>query len=199
SQDTLYVLAYIDDNELYANEDQPWTADYLLVGIDPVHEAGVTDQLIDDNWAGWPGNVPDKGPYAYKVILTADSGAVTLDWGNGPDPVEAGYVRAAVIRDEEDVDWGVERASYVPGLAPGQEIGFNIGGGQGNAAVGEAYGNFSWQSVEFPGGDVQRNSASFGTLRMAGGGEGYGSGNVVEVPRVAPGSIVFDGVADEAV
>ncbi len=199
SQDTLYVFAYIDDNELYANENEPWKGDYILVGVDPVHEAGETDQLVDENWSGWPDNVPDQGPYAYKVILTADSGAVTLDWGNGPDPVAAGHVRAAVIRDEENVDWGVEMAIYVPGLTPGAEIGFNVGGGQGNAAADEAYGNFSWQAVDNPGGDVQHNSASFATLRMAGGGEGYGGGLVLQVPRVAPGSITFDGVADEAV
>lgn len=198
SRDTLYIFAVIDENELFFHE-EGWMGDQIRIGIDPIHEAGVTDQLVDqDDWAGWPDNAPADGPYAYTVT-GGDAGGLKLWWGySDTDPVAEGWAEAAVWTNEDEQSWGVEAKLYVPGLEPGAEIGFNIGGATGVEASGEPYGYFSRWSTENPGGDIMSRTDSYGTLRMAGGGgEGYGSGFVLQVPHVEPGSIVIDGVADE--
>lgn len=199
--DTLYIHVFIEDSEVFVNTDEPWQADQIYIGIDPVHEAGVTDALVDqDDWAGWPDNAPGAGPHAYKIYPLEEGGAITLNFD--PD-MAAQYARGVVYRDSTGLGWGIEAAFYVPGLAPGVEIGFNVGGAQAKAeacdVIGEcAYGYFSRWSTENPGGDIYSRTDSYGTLRMAGGqSEGYGSGVIVEVPVVAPGAITIDGQADE--
>lgn len=205
AEDTLYVHVFIDDNELYTNTEQLWVSDQIFIGIDPVHEAGATDQLVDqDDWAGWPGNAPGDGPYAYKIFIGEDGGAVTLNFDEG---AAAELARAVVYTDEEENDWGIEAAFYVPTVERGALIGFNVGGAQANAAACEsedtfgecAYGYFSAWSTENPGGDIYSRTDSYATLQMGvGSGEGYGSGVVVQVPRVEAGAITIDGDADEA-
>lgn len=202
-EDTLYVFVTIEDDELFFHENGV-AGNHILIGIDPVHEAGTTDQLVDqDDWAGWPENAPDMGPHAYTV-QGGDNAGIKLWFGNenSPDPVAEGWARGEVWTDEENLEWGVEAAFFVPGVEPGAEVGFNIGGATGSQAafddLGEAFGFFSQWSVEFPGSDIQSRSASYGTLRMAGGErEGYGGGLVVQVPRVDVGSITIDGMDDE--
>jgi hypothetical protein len=204
SEDTLYVFVTIEEDELFFH-DEGYGGDHILIGIDPVHEAGVTDQLVDDDpeegYAGWPENAPDLGPYAYTV-QAGDQAGLKLWWGfAGTDPVAEGWAHSEIWVDEDNTKWGVEAALYVPTVEAGAEIGFNIGGATGSQdgfdELESAYGYFSHWSVSEPGSDIQARTASYGTLTMAGGGEGYGSGVVVEVPRVDPGSIVIDGMADE--
>lgn len=202
--DTVYIYVSITDPEVYTAENV-WESDQIVIGFDPVHEAGVTDQFVDtDDWAGWPENAPADGPYAYKIYPDGAGGAFTLNWGfNDVDPVAEGWVDGVTYVNEEEGSWGIEAAFYVPGVERGAQIGFNIGGATANAeacdVLGEcAYGFFSHWSVENPGGDINSQSASYGTLQMgAGGGEGYGGGVVVDVPRVDAGAITIDGVADE--
>ena len=204
-EDTLFVFVNITDSEVHVAENV-WESDQIVIGIDPVHQAGVTDALVDmDDWAGWPENAPDLGPYAYKIYPDGEGGAFTLNWGfNGVDPVAEGWVDGVVWTDEEAGTWGIEAAFYVPSIERGAQIGFNIGGAAAKAeaceGLGEcAYGYFSHWSVENPGGDIYSQTASYGTLQMgAGGGDGYGSGAIVDVPHVEAGAIVIDGVADEA-
>lgn len=204
-QDTLYVFVTIEETELYFH-DEGYAGDHILIGIDPVHEAGTTDQLVDqDEWAGWPENAPDAGPYALTVQGGANSG-IKLWWGFADaDPVAEGWVDGVVWEDPDNAQWGVEAAIYVPTVEAGAEIGFNIGGGTASQASADAlgeeavYGYFSQWSTENPGGDIQSLTSSYGTLRMAGGdSEGYGGGLTLQVPRVDPGAITIDGAADEA-
>lgn len=210
-EDTLFVYAFIDDNEVFAaSEDIVWQSDQILVGIDPIHEAGVSDTLVavegDDAYAGWPENAPDQGPYVIKAYPAGDGGAFTLNWGfAGTDPVAEGWVDGTVWIDEENQDWGIEAAFYVPTIETGAQIGFNIGGAQASEAACTtseiqecAYGYFSQWAVELPGSDIQSRTASYATLQMGAGGEGYGSGLEVDVPMVDAGVITIDGVADEA-
>lgn len=204
-QDTLFIFVTIEETELFFHE-EGYAGDHILIGIDPVHEAGVTDQLVDqDDWAGWPENAPDAGPYALTIQGGSNAG-IKLWWGFAEtDPVEEGWVRGEVWEDAENNTWGVEAAIYVPTVEAGAEVGFNIGGGTASQASADAlgaeeavYGYFSLWSTENPGGDIQSRTDSYGTLRMAGGGEGYGGGFTFQVPRVEPGSITIDGVDDEA-
>lgn len=202
AEDTLYVYVYIDDIDLFAHE-EGYDGDQILIGIDPVHEAGNTDQLLDEEeYAGWPGNAPGAGPYAYTIYDTGDGGTITLWWTfAGIDPVAEGWADGVVWTDEENQDWGVEAAFYVPGLEPGSEIGFNIGGATGSDDAGFAYGFFSQWATVNPGSDISSRTESYGTLVMedtGNGGDGYGSGVVVQVPVVEPGALVIDGVMDEA-
>ena len=198
SQDTLFVFAWIDENELFFDE-EGFGGDNIRIGIDPVHEAGTTDQLVDeDDFAGWPDNAPADGPYAYTV-QGGDNSGLKLWWGiSDTDPIAEGWAEAVVWEDADAQNWGVEAKIYVPGIEPGAEIGFNIGGATSSEAAEEPYGYFSRWSTVNPGGDVLSRTDSYGTLRMAGGGgEGYGGGLVLQVPEVEPGEILIDGVADE--
>ena len=194
--DTLFVYVKIEDYQaFYWSEDAPHTGEQILVGVDGTH-AG--DDQIDDSWAGWPWNAPDLGPVAYKIWRDG----ITMNWGyDGVEPVDSGWVRGAVFVDDDNYEWGVEMAIYLPQISEaGDMIGFNIGG----AAASEAraaeegdgtYAYYSWQSVQNPGGDVMNNSASFATLKMA---AADGVVAELEVPYVAPGTLTLDGNADEA-
>ena len=201
--DSLYIFVTIAGDELYFHE-EGYGGDHILIGIDPIHEAGTTDQLVDqDDWAGWPDNAPDQGPYAY-TIFGGENGGIKLWWGfAGTDPVAEGWADGVIWEDPDNLQWGVEAVFYVPGLEPGAEIGFNIGGASATPesfdVVGEPHAFFSRWSVENPGGDIQSLTSSYATLRMAGGAsEGYGGGVVLQVPHVEPGSITIDGMDDEA-
>ncbi len=195
-QDSLYIYVTISgDDVFFAGRG----GDHILLGIDPIHEAGNTDELVDDDFAGWPENAPDQGPHAY-VIYGGEAPNFTLS--DGTDAVDEGWIRGEVWSDEENDEWGFEAVVYAPGVATDEEIGFNIGGGttteEAHAEIGDSYGYFSQWSVQYPGGDVMHQTSSYGTLRMGFGSEGYGGGVVRQVPRVDPGVITIDGNDDEA-
>ncbi len=195
-QDSLYIFVTISGDAVYF---AGRGGDHVLLGIDPIHEAGNTDMLMDEGFGGWPENAPDQGPHAY-VIYGGEAPNFTLS--DGTDAVAEGWIRGEIWSDAENNAWGFEAVVYVPGVANGAEIGFNIGGGTTTEEIhddiGDNYGYFSHWSVQYPGGDIMSNSSSYGTLRMGfGGGEGYGGGLVVQVPRVDPGVIVIDGNDDE--
>ena len=174
SQDTLYVYAHVFDNEFFVPEaGDAWQSDQLLIGIDPTHMA---DSLYDADFSGAPQNAPDAGPYAYKVWLEG----ITLNWGfDGIFPADSGWVNGAVFRNDETLEWGFEAAFYVPQVAAGEEIGFNVGGAQASQTaldMGESeatYGFYSWQVCDisgefcsFPGGSVMSDARSFATLEL---------------------------------
>lgn len=195
TQDSLYLFVTIEGDEVFF---AGRGGDHVLLGIDPVHEAGNTDQLEDEEFGGWPENAPDQGPHAY-VIYGGDAPNFTLS--DGTDAAAEGWIRGEIWSDEENNAWGFEAVVYVPGVENEAEIGFNIGGGTTtediHADIQDNYGYFSQWSVQYPGGDIMSNTASYGTLRMGFGGEGYGSGVERQVPRVDPGVIVIDGNDDE--
>jgi hypothetical protein len=203
TNDTLFVFVWIQDYQPFwwGAEGNPWGGEQILIGVDGTH-AG--DDQIDDNWSGWPGNAPDKGPTAYKVWRDG----ITLNWGyDGIEPADSGWVRGTVIVDDDNFAWGVEMAIYLPQIADvGSMIGFNIGGASANVEMGEdsesgdgAYAYFSWQSTEYAGGDVMRRADSFASLNMTGEDDGeYGVGITEDVPYVAPGTLTLDGTANEA-
>jgi hypothetical protein len=169
TNDTLFVFAWIQDYQdfWWGGEGNPWGGEQILIGVDGTH-AG--DDQINEDWAGWPLNAPDKGPTTYKVWRDG----ITLDWGYwGIEPVDSGWVRGTVIVDDDNYEWGVEMAIYLPQITGGAKIGFNIGGASADVAMGEesesgdgAYAFFSWQVAEYAGGDVMRNAGSFATLNM---------------------------------
>lgn len=186
TNDTLFVFMWIQDYQEFwwGGEGNPWGGEQILVGVDGTH-AG--DDQIDDTWSGWPENAPDKGPTTYKVWKEG----ITLNWGyNNVDPVDSGWVRGTVLVDDENFAWGVEMAIYVPQIAEGAKIGFNIGGATADVTMGEesewgdgAYAYFSWQSSEYPGGDVMRRADSFATLVMRGGATSVDRGRDLYVPE----------------
>jgi hypothetical protein len=204
AEDTLYVFVTVYDNEIYQGvAPNEWDSDQILIGVDGTH-AG--DDQVDDNYSGWPLNIPDLGPTTYKI----SPAGITHNWGyDGNDPVADGYVRGTVFQDETTLEWGVEMAIYVGQITPGAEIGFNVGGAQASQASLDAgndeaaYGYFSWQALSngSAGGDVMNNAASFATLKMQGGGGGteYGVGVTVNVPQADPAAMVMDGEANEAI
>ncbi len=169
----LYVHVLFEDYELHFPEDNPFAGDQIYIGIDLTHEG---DGQIDEGFEGWPANAPNLGPVAYRI------GAVGVTTGYfADDAIAAGYVAGEVFVDEGSQTWGVEIAFLGDEIAPGSEIGFNIGGAGGNQACadaeGDAYGYFSWLICEenddgfcsLPGGTIYSSAGSFATLRMEGG------------------------------
>jgi hypothetical protein len=169
--DTLFVFAQVEDFEPFHwgpdTTEAPYKGEQLFVSVDGTH---ARDTVVDDNWAGWPENAPDKGPVCYKVWRDG----ITLNWGGGGSPEDSGWVRGKVFVDTTNYVWGVMMAIYVPQIGNNAEIGFNIGGANASLAQATAdtanhdgaYAYYSWLSAEYPGGDVFHNSASFGSLSM---------------------------------
>ncbi len=168
--DTLYVYMMIEDYDLYFDGG---SGDQILIGIDPVYEPGVTDTLRDDGFGGWPDNAPDMGPVTYKIWAGNDTiPGISLNFSPDIVPADSGWVKGTVFTDETTLTWGVEIAIYASQIAEGAQIGFNIGGASGKEEGiddrgGEGtYAFFSWQSVQYPGGDVMHNAGSFATLNL---------------------------------
>jgi hypothetical protein len=214
--DTLYVffnLSRWDGQDYVFPENNPWEGDHLLIGIDPTLEG---DDAVDNSWAGWPMNAPDNGPYVLKISPTT---GFTLNWGfdGAPDPVAEGWVRGDAVQFDDTWEgttykyFGVRAAIYVPGLDGDSQIGFNVGGSF--SADGTTGGNnwFAWRPTaadyaegRYPrepvAGHLQRYGDSYGTITavMPFVRDWYGVGVNYAVPYVAPGTIVIDGVFDEA-
>ncbi len=203
TDDTLFVYAEIQDYEPFywgnADSSSPWGGEQILIGVDDTH---AKDDTMSGGWEGWPENAPDKGPTCYKIWMDD----ITLNWGQlGFSPRwDSGWTPGTIFVDNVNFKWGVEMGIYLPHAHDGGSIGFNIGGASADSAWADsndwngdgAYGWFSWQSVEYAGGDVQYNSASFATLNLT-KGEMYGVRLSVPVPQVAPGTLQLDGNASE--
>jgi hypothetical protein len=153
---------------------EPYNGEQLLVGVDLTH-AG--DDQVDENYGGWPDNAPNLGPTTYK-ISGAEGVGITHNWGfDGISPVDSGWVAGQTYVDDPNFEWGVEMEILGAEVTLNADIGFNIGGGTGDAAMqadtsvaGDfVYGYFSWGASDPPGsagGDVMNNAASFGTLHL---------------------------------
>lgn len=211
AEDTLYVFMYVsrwDGNEYNFPEENPWEGDHLMIGLDPTMEG---DDAVDDTWGGWPENAPEGGPYVYKISPTQ---GVTLNWGDGPDPVEEGWVRGVSEQFDDEYEGTVYKyfstrlAIYVPGIEAESQIGFNIGGA---FSSGDDLNWFAWRPTQedydeerYPrepvAGHLQRYGDSYGTLSFVAPlvREFYGSGHEVMVPRVDPGTITIDGEREAA-
>ncbi len=167
----LYVYVLFEDYELYFGD--PFAGDQIYVGIDLTHEG---DDQLDEGFEGWPANAPNLGPVGYRIGGAA--GVTTGYFEN--DAIAAGYVAGEVFVDETSQTWGVEIAFLGDEIAPGSEIGFNIGGAAGTQACaddkGDAYGYFSWLICEnpgdglchLPGGTIYADAGSFATLQLMG-------------------------------
>jgi len=162
--DTLYVYAVIEDYQpLYfpaEGEGDGWSSEQFLLGIDPNPDPDSV--FVDENWQGFLqyGWAPDS-VWGLRVW---DRGFLLGD--DSTDAVANGWINGRVFIDEASFVWGFEAAIYVPGLAPGSEIGFNIGGA--TAADGEeagAYAFFAWQGTEAPGGNMWNSTANYALLR----------------------------------
>ncbi len=215
AEDTLYVFMYVsrwDGNDYNFPEDDPWDGDHLLIGLDPTMEG---DDAEDDTWGGWPANAPDGGPYVYKISPTQ---GVTLNWGDGPDPVEEGWVRGVseAFVDEYEEDgvvteyryFSTRLAIYAPGIEAGSQIGFNIGGA---FSSGDDLNWFAWRPTQedydegrYPrepvAGHLQRYGDSYGTLTFVAPfvRDFYGNDHEVLVPRVDAGTVTIDGEREAA-
>ncbi|HOH06804.1 MAG TPA: sugar-binding protein [bacterium] len=189
SNDWLYVYAKVEDYEFFFGPDTAnWIGEQIMVGIDgPMYGDPAGGNYADD-WSGAPWNAPDKGPTVYKIN---DKG-ITSNWGGWWDdpnqtwwevlPVDTGWVVGQVFVNNEDLTWGVEMKIYVPQIALGTRIGFNIGGAAATpdtTAVpwewGEGtYAYYAWHpqpgdtAVGYPSdyiaGDIQRRAKCFGML-----------------------------------
>ncbi len=180
SDGVLYILARFEDYQDFWFT--PGDGDHMLVGIDPVHEAGVTDLLTDPSFSGWAdfGHQPDLGPYAYKIWAGNDTiPALSVNFSPDYAPADSGWVAGNVTVDNSTFTWGFEMAIYAPQIMPAGEIGFNIGGATGdpNNTDDGAYAYFAWQvcdnpgpdnSCQYAGGNVMSDAGSFATLRLLG-------------------------------
>ena len=223
SEDWLYLYAKVEDYDFYFGSDSTaWTGEQIMVGIDRVLKGDPKDGMYAGDWSGAPWNAPDKGPTVYKIY---DKG-ITSNWGGWWDdpnqtwwpvsPVDSGWVEGQVFVDNDNFVWGVEMKIWLPQIRTNSMVGFNIGGAAATpdtTAVpwswGEGtYAYYVWHpqpadtAVGYPSdyiaGDIQRRAQSFGTLTFLGGPEPYGIADNLDVPYVAPGTLVLDGVADEA-
>jgi hypothetical protein len=184
SDGVLYVNVHFQHyDELYwAPEGQPWGGNAILVGIDPIYEEGVSDQMVT-GWNGFAHNNPNDGPI---VFFIDGPRGITLNWGSGDepvDPIEAGFADGVVWVDEATFSWGVELAIFSDAVTRGSQIGFNVGGVSGLEDViyteqGEGdYAWFSWTTCDSewgfpvwcgPGGNMLQNTFGYSTLSLAG-------------------------------
>lgn len=204
TQDTLYVYTYFQGYLpfYWGTSGNPWQGNQVLIGIDGTHS---DDTDIDNGYAGWPQNAPDKGATTYKIW----KGGITLNWGVSASDTGFAYVAESI--DTVNYIWKTESAIYLPQAAPGNQIGFNIGGASadsgyasGNGGDG-SYAYYSWGVVDTSnpgtaGGDVMNNAMSFGTLSLT-GAPAYGAtaeGATASIPYVAPGAININNLGTES-
>lgn len=213
TEDRLYVYHKVSD---YAALLEPW-ADFVLLGLDFLHEAGVTDTLTDPGFGGFGENLPD-GPVAYYIWPGNDSiPAFSQSFRTDVNPEEEGWVEGTFFFDEQTLEWGFEAAFIHENVSQGGEIGFNIGGAAGKEEGvddrdGElAYAWHSWQVCDPEtqentffcggGGTIMSDAHSMATLELVApgaGGDVYGTGTVLDVPYVSPNTITLDGMANES-
>ncbi len=203
TQDTLYVYTYFQGYLpfYWGTAGNPWQGNQVLIGLDGTF---ADDTTVDAGYAGWPQNAPDHGATTYKIW----KGGITLNWGvNASD---TGFAFVADSIDTTNFIWKTVSAIYLPQAAPGNEIGFNIGGASadsgyasGNGGDG-AYAYYSWSVVDSSnpgtaGGDVMNNAASFGILSLANGPTygATGEGATAYIPYVAPGTISIGNLGAE--
>ncbi len=200
----LYVFIHSTDftDFFFGEPGSPNNGEHWLVGVDLAHEDSDTP---DPNFSGWPDNLPNLGPVAYKITgaLGDGSGGITANFGfDGIDPVAEGYVDGHVFVDNDNYEWGVEMVIFGAEVAMGAQIGFNVGGANASpesaaeAGGGEEanYAYFSWlicdpvppggdRFCQYPGGTVMSDAGSFATL------------NLVDVIAIEPGGTVAPGYA----
>ncbi|MCF7802637.1 MAG: T9SS type A sorting domain-containing protein [Candidatus Marinimicrobia bacterium] len=199
--ETLYVYVEFQDyQELYwGGEGNPWGGEQIFFGVDGTHEL---DTLTNEEYHGWPGNAPDKGPTVYKI----NKDGITLNWGyDGVAPTDSGWTRGTVAVDDANFSWTVEMAIYVPQIEAGGQIGFNLGGATAHpdsaymydTDYGAAeYAYFAYHQEGDPG-SINIDASTFSTLQFAGGSDSYGTGVEVGITEVASGDLTLDGTADE--
>jgi hypothetical protein len=192
--DTLYVFYQFEDFQpLYFIPDSgTWSGEQIMVAFDV---SRLMDWSVDDNWSGWNENSPDSGPIGYHF----HNEGLGNFW-NDVDPFANGWLHGTIFQDDVNYIWGIEMAFWAPGVAEGGQIGFNVGGAQSVAPESGhdgSYAYFSWDAVEYPGGDVLHNAGGFGTLSLVGADETYGSLYEADVYQVDPATMTLDGVADE--
>ncbi|MBT8401179.1 MAG: hypothetical protein KJO98_11935, partial [Rhodothermia bacterium] len=175
----LYIYIEVEDYDVSIDTENPGQSDQILLGVDLVHDPGVTDVQTDGDFAGFIANAPDQGPVTYKI---AHGLGVTLNWdaANG-DPVAEGWVQGTTFFDETTLVWGAELAIVNPAITTDAEIGFNLGLGlakaEGAGDRGEAtYAFSSWVVCNpdlledelwcGPGGTVMSDAHSFATLDL---------------------------------
>lgn len=175
TDDTLFVFHRISDYEVLM---EPST-DQVLLGLDFVHEAGVSDQETDDGFSGFVDNAPE-GPVTYKIFAGNDTlPPFTLNFNSDYMPADSGWVAGEYFFDDQTLEWGFEAAFISDAVGEGNAIGFNIGGGQakeeGADDRGEpTYAFYSWQVCDpdeqentlfcGAGGTVMSDAHSFATL-----------------------------------
>ena len=185
TEGALYVSAVFEDYQAFywGEPGQGWQGEQVLVGVDLTGQGGDPD----GDFAGWTFNMPDAGPVAYKVSGPL---GITANWGfDGISPVDSGWVDGEVFVDDGTFTWGFEMAIYGDEIAPGAEIGFNIGGATASQEWADdnegegTYGYFAWQVCQnptaetfcqYPGGNVMADAASFALLTLDDGTAGDG-------------------------
>lgn len=194
TEDSLFVFHRISDYEALFEPG----ADHVLLGLDFVHEAGVSDQVIDEGFGGFVGNAPD-GPFTYKIFAGNDSiPAFSINFSTDQNPADSGWVAGEFFFDEETLEWGFEAAFVNDQVGEGNAMGFNIGGGQAKEEGADdrdgelAYAFYSWQVCNPDeqentffcggGGTVMSDAHSFATL-MFGSSVGIEEEILVELPK----------------
>jgi len=166
--DTVYLFVkFVDSEPLFWTPDEPWSSEMIIIGFDATHAA---DDSVDDSWNGWPWHGANVSPFVYQFD---SSGVINYkgyaSWEPEPIdsicPVDSGWYRGTLFVDELTYTWGMEMAFYVPGAAVDGQIGFNIGAGQANEEDG-GYAYFSWQAVNYPGGEILSDAGGYGTLNL---------------------------------
>ncbi|HET6567226.1 MAG TPA: hypothetical protein VFG50_04615, partial [Rhodothermales bacterium] len=172
--DTLYVWAHVEDYDLFFAPDTssigaPWESDLILLGIDPKHDASYLEEGAND---GWPWHLGQDSIYALRIW---DRGVTRVQWTEDDssmvDVRNESWINSVLDIDQDAGTVTFEAAIYVPGLEPGSQIGFNIGGEaaslevyQGGDAGEGDYAWYSWQKAAAPGSDILNRPDSYGTL-----------------------------------
>lgn len=180
TNDTLFAFVKIEDYQyLYFGPDTvPWGGEQIFLGVDGPMYGDPPGDMYDPSWGGGTFNAPDKGPTVYKI---SDLG-ITCNWGfEGIVPQDSGWVDGMVFIDQYNFIWGVEMKAYLPQVALGTRVGFNIGAATADSSFNpgsgdKAYAYFCWHPqpsdtlsgypTEFYAGDIMRRAQSFGTLRF---------------------------------
>jgi hypothetical protein len=201
----LMHIAYQHYDDFFWNQ---FGGNAVIVGFDPLHIPGVSDRM-STGWNGFAGNNPNEAPF---VIYANGERGCTVNWSEDIDPIANGWIECAVSVDAENFLMTIELAINSEKVMPGAHVGMNVGG---VAALEEKIWNddgdgdyawFSWGICDQgtapqgiwcgPGGNILQNTLGYGSLSLQ--EVQYGSGKTLEVARVAPGTIVIDGYANEA-
>lgn len=208
----VYLYVEVEDGEQYFNPSAAYNSDVILIGVDLIHTAGVTDQQTDPTFSGFASNAPDQGPVVYQALPNAE---ILANWA--PGPVSNGWADGQAFANA--TSWGVEMAIYGAEIAPGAEIGLNVGlfiakeagvfdRNNGDGGFDYTYAFASWQvcnpftqSGTFwcgPGGTMLSDAHSLATARLVFDGNGDGvpddqQENVTAIPSAADdGYVTFE-------